>query len=199
MTDESVIVYGTSRYPSLARRLCYPQDAVSFPTPREKTMNISRFWWFWMLTVCIGTGVFGLAFVLLPEAMIRLFDALLFPGHGVDAAFGTKAGAYIRFVSGVLGAVMTGWSVMMVCWVAGPFRRGEPMGWIAVAASIVCWYVIDTPFSLLSGYAGNAIVNTLFLAAFAVPLAATAGQFWPRRAPLPVGLDESVPRPRKTA
>ena len=139
-------------------------------------MQVSPIWWVWMLTVSVATGVFGLAFVIVPEFMIRLFDALLFPESGVDKAFGTQAGAYIRFTCGVLGAVMTGWSVMMVCWVLGPFRRGEPLGWIALAGSIIGWYVIDTPHSLLSGYPGNAALNTLFLIAFAVPLAATASQ-----------------------
>ncbi len=42
--------------------------------------------------------------------------------------------------------------------------------------SVFAWYVPDTSYSLLSGYWQNALLNTVFLALFAVPLLATRGR-----------------------
>jgi hypothetical protein len=142
--------------------------------------SAGRIWFAWLMAATIGTGLFGLAFLVLPEAMVRFFDVIVLSGTGIDARFGAEAGAYLRFTNGVLGAVMVGWAISLAGWLLGPFRRGERLGWVAVTASIVVWYALDTPFSLLSGYAGNAVLNTAFLIAFAVPLAATARQFLTR-------------------
>lgn len=141
-----------------------------------------RIWWVWLMVVSVGTGAFGLAFIVLPEVMVALFDGLVLAGTGIDARFGAEAAAYIRFSYGVLGAVMTGWAVSMVFVLFVPFRRGERYAWGAIALSVLIWYAVDTPFSLLSGYAGNAALNTVFVMAFAVPLAATFRTFFPRTA-----------------
>ena len=42
--------------------------------------------------------------------------------------------------------------------------------WILVTSSVAVWYAIDTALSLATGFGLNAIPNTIFLAAFLLPI-----------------------------
>jgi hypothetical protein len=55
--------------------------------------------------------------------------------------------------------------------------RAERHGWDASAVSLAGWFVPDTTVSLWTGLWPNAVLNTVFGLAFAVPLIATRGCF----------------------
>lgn len=137
--------------------------------------SINLLWWRWLLVVTAGTLVFGLALMVLPQVMLPFFNILFFgsPDNPFDAA----ATRYITFTYGVLGAVMVGWAIALLYIVLKPFRRGEREAWNALAWSIGIWYLIDSVFSLYSGFGANALFNTAFLVLFAIPLAATYREF----------------------
>ncbi|MCA9985195.1 MAG: hypothetical protein KDE59_12900 [Anaerolineales bacterium] len=140
------------------------------------SQRISSFWINWLLVATAGVTLFGLAFVLLPDVMQRLFNWLLF---GQTASpFAADVNAYLTFVYGVLGAVMVGWSLCLFYLIHNPLRRGERGGWLALALSLAVWYAIDTPFSLATGNPGNAALNTLFLLIFAIPIVANVRLLW---------------------
>ncbi len=103
--------------------------------------------------------------------MRRRFARIAFPGR--IATFGTEAVAYISLVHAVLGAVMFGWGLALLFVVRGPFALGAKEGWRIVALSVAAWFIPDTAFSLWSGFWQNAVLNAVFLALFATPLAAT--------------------------
>jgi hypothetical protein len=111
--------------------------------------------------------------VLLPGATQRLFNYMYLSSPDGSTPFAESAGSYITFISGVLGAVMVGWSVTLLCVLYGPFRRGQAEGWRTFALALVAWFVPDTSFSLWSGFWQNAVLNAIILLLFAVPLAAT--------------------------
>lgn len=138
---------------------------------------VSSFWWRWLLVVNLGVMLFGLCFVLIPDIMQDLFDILFFSVSRANESFSAEAVRYISFIYGVLGAVMIGWAVALLFIIIGPFRRGEREGWNAVTSSIVIWFVIDTSFSLYSGFVANAVLNSVFFVLFAIPLAATYQHF----------------------
>lgn len=103
----------------------------------------------------IITGLFGLSFILLPDFTEQLFNILLDNPTGEG---------YIRFIYGVLGAVLVGWSATFFMIV----QKGGQQSMIVIPLMI--WFVIDTTFSLISGYAGNALLNLGFVVLYAVPL-----------------------------
>ncbi|HEX2542027.1 MAG TPA: hypothetical protein VHM00_13200 [Caldimonas sp.] len=89
------------------------------------------------------------------------------------AGFPPEAVRYASFLHGVIGAVMVGWAVLLLLIVRGPLAAGSPWAWQAVAASLAAWFLPGTLFSAASGVWRNVALNVLFMAAFAVPLAAT--------------------------
>ncbi len=68
---------------------------------------------------------------------------------------------------------MVGWGTALVLVVRGPFASGAAIGWRIIAVSVTAWFVLDTAYSLWSGFWQNAVLNVVFLVLFAVPLAAT--------------------------
>lgn len=133
----------------------------------------AAFWVRWLSAGVIGVGVFGMSLVLLPGPMQTLFNVVAFGLPEAPAGFGPQVVDYLGFVYGVLGAVMAGWSVALLAIVRGPFRHGERWAWSAVAGSLGFWFLVDTTFSLVSGFPGNAILNVAFALVLAVPLIAT--------------------------
>ncbi len=77
-----------------------------------------------------------------------------------------------RVTLGVLGGVMCGWGVTLYA----AFQAAHMLGdrgariWWLILASIVFWFVVDSSLSLATGFALNAVMNCLFLAAFVVPI-----------------------------
>ncbi len=138
-----------------------------------------RLWINWLLAACTGAGAFGLAMVLLPGPVESFFNWMVFGSTETPAAFSSEAAEYSRFVYGVLGAVMAGWMALIAAVVTGPLRAGERWAWLAVAASLGGWFVVDTAHSLVTGFPENAIFNVLFALALAPPLVATR----PRQTP----------------
>lgn len=132
------------------------------------------FWRGWLITACIGVMAFGTMMFLLPDVTQSFFNLLIFQQ---EAAVFPDAVDYIAFTYGILGIVMIGWSVLLLAVVAIPFQRREAWAWWALALSVGVWYVIDTLFSIVTGYAANAVLNTVFAVVFVIPLAATFRAF----------------------
>lgn len=137
--------------------------------------QLSVFWWYWLVLVILGVILFSLAFVLLPDGMQGMFKFMFFASP--EPRFGQEVVGYLKFVYGVLGAVMAGWMVTLLSIVMRSFRRGEREAWNTITISITVWFMIDTAWSIIMGFPQNAVFNLLFLVLFAIPLAATRQQF----------------------
>ena len=136
-------------------------------------------WARWLVAAAVVVLAFGLSLVLAAELMQGVFESLYFtPRTGSE--LGADAAAYTAFLQGVLGAVMVGWATLLLVIVLGPFRHGEPSAWKMIAASLAVWFVVDTAFSLWTGYWQNSILNTALFAVFAIPLWATYRDFYPQ-------------------
>lgn len=138
------------------------------------------FWWRWLVAAAAIVLVFGLAFVLLAGPIQPLFESLYFAPRA-SSALDADAADYVAFMGAVLGAVMVGWAVLLLFVLHGPFRRMETAAWDMIAVSLGAWFVLDTGFSLWSGFWQNAILNTAMLAMFVIPMAATYGRFHRQR------------------
>lgn len=130
--------------------------------------------WDRLLAVGIGlVALLGAGMVLAAGPSAAAFDALFFDGAGPvpDGA----ASDYLAFVLRVLGAVLVGWAVLLG-WLTGRLRRRDPGAWRATVASLATWFVLDSTASLLSGFAANAVLNTVLALVLAVPLAGMRGE-----------------------
>jgi uncharacterized membrane protein YhaH (DUF805 family) len=133
----------------------------------------SRFWWSWLVVLTCGLILFGLTLVLLPGPTQAFCYWLLFGTAVPPPTFGADAVAYVRFVYGILGAVIAAWGLLLLAVVAGPLRPGERTGWLAVYASIAVWFVIDSTLSIVSDQWLNVVPNVAFLVPYVAPLVAT--------------------------
>lgn len=134
---------------------------------------IPIFWYRWLYAVIIGVMIFGISMVLVPDLIRQFFSVVLYSTpSAIESDFGSEANRYIVLSHGVLGSVMFGWGTAMLTVLHGPFRRREPTGWLSIALSLAAWYLPDTLFSLYTGFWQNAILNTVIVMLFAIPLGA---------------------------
>jgi hypothetical protein len=98
------------------------------------------FWTGWLTVVVAGTLLFGLAMVAMPGVTRAGFNLMLYGATAGDADFGPEALRYVNLAHAVMGAVMAGWSAVLLWVVRGPLRRGEAGAWAAVAGSVAAWF-----------------------------------------------------------
>jgi hypothetical protein len=128
--------------------------------------------WDRWLTIAVGAvAAFGLAMIVVRAPIMATFDRLFF-GSAESPVPDGPAADYLAFVYGLTGAVMVGWMVALLPIVRGPLRRREHWAWTTIAASVGTWFVVDSLFSLVTGFAENVASNAGFLLVFAVPLVA---------------------------
>ena len=136
----------------------------------------SRFWINWLLAVSAGVVAFGLVLVIAPSLSRQGFSLLVYASPERIDAFGQEAARYISLAHAVLGGVMVGWGAALFYIARTLLARGSRIAWNLFAISVSAWFIPDTSYSLLSGYWQNALLNTVFLVLFAVPLWATRGR-----------------------
>ncbi len=148
------------------------------PAPDATTsLTVPTLWLRWLQAAVGATILFGLAMALLPEITRQGFGLILYGEAGAVAGFGPEVQPYLRLSHAVMGSLMVGWGLALWLVVQGPFRRGDRLGWNVLAISQVGWYVPDTAVSIATGLWPNAVLNTVFALAYAVPLLATRSLF----------------------
>jgi hypothetical protein len=133
----------------------------------------TSFWVNWLLAVAAGVVAFGLLLVLAPSLARHAFSVLVYASVDRIDSFGPEPVRYISLSHAVIGGVMVGWGVALFYVTKSLFARGDRVAWNLVALSVGAWFVPDTSYSLLAGFWQNAVLNTIFLVLFAVPLWAT--------------------------
>ena len=113
-----------------------------------------------LTTAVASTVLFGLVLVLLPGVTETLFGLMVYGAGGFPPSFGEEELAYVRLAHAVLGATIVGWFLLILWVVRTQVARGVPGSWQAAAGAVAAWYVLDTSFSLLSGFWPNAVLNT---------------------------------------
>ena len=92
-------------------------------------------------------------------------------GFGPDTAIDTAAvRSYLRLPYMVLGAVMAGWTFLMIQIVRGPLKDGSPWARTFLAQSLSLWFVLDTGMSFVLGWPAHALFNIPFAFALGLPL-----------------------------
>ncbi|MEY4401611.1 MAG: hypothetical protein RL072_1476 [Actinomycetota bacterium] len=122
----------------------------------------------WLQTVLVVVFAYSLVLIFAGRTAGTLFAGF---GFGPDEAIDTEAVRdYLRLPFMVLGAVMAGWSVLMLRLVRSPLRDGSRWAWLTLVHSLVLWFFLDTGMSLVLGYPTHALFNIPFAVALAIPL-----------------------------
>lgn len=126
-------------------------------------------WIRWLEVVLVGVLAYSLLLVVAGSVAGSLFSAL---GFGPPEAIDTdEVRSYLRLPYMVLGAVLAGWTSMMLQLVRGPLRDGATWVVPLVTRSLALWFALDTGMSLVLGHPTHALFNLSFGAALAIPLA----------------------------
>jgi hypothetical protein len=122
----------------------------------------------WLQVVLAAVCIYSLFLVLAGRAAGSLFAWFEF---GPDESIDTGAVRdYLRLPFMVLGAVMAGWSLLMMQIVRGPLREGSRWAWLMLVQSLALWFLLDTGMSLVLGYPTHALFNVPFAVALVIPL-----------------------------
>lgn len=122
----------------------------------------------WLEIVLILVLGYSLLLVVAGATAGSLFSWI---GFGPDESIDTEAVRdYLRLPYMVLGAVMAGWTFLMIQIVRGPLKEEAPWAWTLLVRSLSLWFVLDTGMSLVLGYPMHAVFNIPFAVALGIPL-----------------------------
>lgn len=128
-----------------------------------------------LLGWCAAVALFGLllagAAFEATDGFARFVFGLL--GHG-DTAFTPP----LRFAVALMGAVTLGWGLTLAAVASdkGADPAAAPALWRRITWAAVIWYVVDSTLSVATGFAFNAVSNTLLLVAL-LAILSRAGVF----------------------
>ncbi len=132
-------------------------------------MTTRKTWLAWLQVVLVLLFLYSLVLVFAGGVARSMFSAF---GFGPSDAINTdEVRDYLELPFMVLGAVMAGWTFMMLQIVRGPLRDGAAWALPALTRSLVLWFVLDTGMSLVLGFPAHALFNIPFAIALAIPLA----------------------------
>lgn len=130
-------------------------------------------WKNWITVWCWAVIVFGavLAAAGLPatDGVARVLFGVV-GGLAPDPAMFEPTG--MRFAVALMGAVTLGWGFTILFLLPAIHAAGAP-AWKGLTAAILIWFVIDSAFSVATGFALNAVSNTGLLIAYLVPVLAS--------------------------
>ena len=122
----------------------------------------------WLQVVLVVVLTYSIALVVAGSTAHSLFKWFGFgPDSSIDSV---EVRNYLKLPYMVLGAVMSGWTLLMVQLVRGPLRDGSRWAYQFLVQSLVLWFALDTGMSLLLGYPTHALFNFPFAIALGIPL-----------------------------
>jgi len=125
-------------------------------------------WITWLTIVLIAVLAYSLLLVVAGAVAGSLFGLL---GFGPPASIDTpELRDYLRLPYMVLGAVLAGWSLLMLLIVRGPLKEGAAWAPRFMLLAVGLWFVLDTGMSLVLGFPTHALFNIPFALALGVPL-----------------------------
>jgi hypothetical protein len=123
----------------------------------------------WLQLVLGAVFVYSLLLVFAGSLAGSLFSWFGFgPKESIDTS---EVREYLLLPYMVLGAVMSGWVLLMLLIVRGPLRDGLPWARKYLVWSLSLWFILDTSMSLVLGYPTHALFNISFAVALGIPLA----------------------------
>lgn len=131
-------------------------------------MNSQTFIIRWLQIAISLLLIYSLTLVFAGSAAAELFSLLGFgPGETIRIE---EFQEYLLLPYMVLGAVMAGWTILMLQIVRGPLKEGSPWARMYMIRSLAIWFALDTGMSIVLEHPTHAIFNVPFFLALGVPL-----------------------------
>ena len=134
-------------------------------------------WKLWMTLWCWVVLAFGVVLALLPVPALSGPGRLVFGLLNSDPArLALPDQQPMQFGLGLQGALTIGWAMTTFGMIRAAEAAGSVQGapvWRSLTLSFLVWYVVDSVISVSTGFALNAVSNTLFIAAFLIPVLAS--------------------------
>lgn len=138
------------------------------------------FWQKWLLSVGVLLVTMGIILTFFSQSR---FMALIINDQ-IDQAFWAaervpeNAVLFQSWITGVLGATVSGWGSMIVFLALFPFKNRESWAWKCLAISMMIWYIGDTAISAYYHVTSNVMLNTILLLIVGLPLTFTRNHFF---------------------
>lgn len=119
----------------------------------------------------LSAGLLGVAMTCFPRQSLPLFEWMLYKSRGIPIPYNSSLFRHNQFIYGVAGAVTTGWSVSLHYAIKSEeFLKGKNNAHFGIIAPLCVWFVMDSTCSVVTGNWPNAVLNSVFAAAFGIPL-----------------------------
>ena len=131
---------------------------------------MTGFWRTWLTVWAWSIGAFGV--VLIGAGFAATEGPTLWVMRALDGPGDLTMTPPLRFALALCGAVTLGWSLTMLAALRAAWQLGaaaRPV-WVAITVTVVGWYVVDSTLSVATGFALNAVSNTVFLIAYLIPV-----------------------------
>lgn len=136
------------------------------------------FWQKWLFTVTIIYSGAGLIIAFLPDSLFLSFHTTSIEFVFFDGSMPEGANRLRKFLFGPLGGTITGYYLMQLFIVYGPFRKQEPWAWHAVLWPMVIWFIIDSGLCIYHGAFFNVwMINIWTVFLVGLPLLMTRQAF----------------------
>lgn len=123
----------------------------------------------WFTALGVGNVMFGIVLTLgaFPQTDGPAMALLRFQNAVLAAAPVTGT---MRFTIGVLGGVSIGFGILLWGTSTMAVRTGDRALARWLLAGVLGWFIPDSIASVLTGFGANAVINTVLLTAFLVPM-----------------------------
>jgi hypothetical protein len=142
-------------------------------------MTSINFWQKWLFFFGIYLSIFGivLAFFSNTDFMNFIFNHQIDPVFWGDVNLSDTAVDFRSWIYGVLGAVISGWGVIIAYIAHYPFKDKKKWAWNCILFSALVWFIPDTIISIQYEVGFNILFNILLLLFMLLPLFFTYNQF----------------------
>jgi hypothetical protein len=146
-------------------------------------MTSINFWQKWLFIFGLYLFIFGIVLAFFSNSHLINF---LF-NHQIDPVFWgnvkppDNAINFRSWIYGVLGAVISGWGIMIAFIAHYPFKEKKKWAWNCIFLAALVWFIPDTIISIKYEVGFNIFVNILLLLLMLLPLVLTYNQFYSRR------------------
>ncbi len=146
---------------------------------KKYLMDSFSFWQKWLFGFGLYLIVFGLvlSFFSHTTLMDYVFNNQIDPVFWGLAELPENAEKFQAWIYGVLGAVISGWGVVISFIAYYPFKAKERWAWNCIGSGFIFWFVIDTVISIYYHAGFNVFINITFLLFVLLPLFFTRKHF----------------------
>jgi hypothetical protein len=142
-------------------------------------MDKFNFWQKWLFGLGLYLCFFGLVLCFFSNSSLMDFAF----NNQIDPTFWDKnelpdnAMRFRGWIYGVLGAVISGWGVLISFIAHFPFKKKEKWAWDSLLSAAIIWFLSDTTISIYYEVGFNVIFNCALFILVVLPLAFTKMHF----------------------